>query len=321
MNTILRLPYNLIRPVYEKTSFHKSVIEEITAPGLRLAYSHCRKITREYAKTFYFATRFLPNKKQRSIFAIYALCRHIDDLVDETEDLLDNKQLSLEEVRTKIESWKNDLKSAYSGEESNHPVLIAISDVLNSYYIPIDLPLELIEGVSMDLTKKRYQTFDELYTYCYKVASVVGLMTSEVFGYTDKKALEYAESLGIAMQLTNILRDVGEDLRRGRVYIPQEELDHFGVTEESLFNHKCDDNFKNLMKFQIERANFYYSEANKGIKLLSKDSRYPVALASINYNRILEKITENDYQVFSKRAYLSSYQKMKVLPKVWLGNY
>lgn len=319
MLQILRLPYNVIRTVYEKTSIHRAVIEELDSPELREAYKVCRGITRKHAKTFYLATRFLPNIKQRSIFAIYALCRFVDDLIDEAEDLIAQKELTLGEIESMIETWKSKLVDTYDGKQFDNPILIALSDVLKSYKIPIELPLELIDGVSMDLTKNRYRNFDELYGYSYKVASVVGLMTSQVFGYSDRRALGHAVSLGIAMQLTNILRDVGEDLQRGRIYLPQDEMMRFGVSEHDLFNHVVDSNFIGFMEFQIERAEEYYRDADKGIKMLSPDSRYAVAMARYNYSRILEKIRKNNYQVFTNRAYVSTAQKLFVIPKVLLG--
>jgi len=317
MNGILKLPYNIVRPVYEKTAFHRDVIEEVHAPQLRNAYRRCRVITREHAKTFYMATRFLPNKKQRSIFAIYALCRFIDDLVDEAEDLMNKQQLTESEIVKLIESWKQKLIGTYNGETYEHEILVALSDVLKTYDIPIELPLELIEGVSMDLTKKRYQNFEELYNYSYKVASVVGLMTSEVFGYKDKNALPHAVDLGIAMQLTNILRDIGEDLTKGRIYLPSDELDEFGITEDDLFSHTMNENMIEFLEFQIQRAERYYEQSDKGIPLLSADSRYAVYLARQNYSRILNKIRKNNYQVFTQRAYLSTTEKLSILPRIW----
>lgn len=317
MNYILKLPYSIIRPVYERTSLHTSVINEVPGLELRQAYTHCRFITREYAKTFYMATRLLPNKKQRSIFAIYALCRFIDDLVDEAEDLVLKKQLTNEQIIQMLESWKEQLQRTYSGEVIEHPILLAMSDTLRQYHIPIELPFELMEGVCMDLTKNRYANFEELYTYSYKVASVVGLMVSEVFGYKDKKALDHAVSLGIAMQLTNILRDIGEDLNRDRIYLPQDELAQFGITEQDLFAHRIDDKFKAFMEFQIQRAERYYEDSDKGIPMLSRDSHYPVAMARLNYSKILNRIRENEYQVFTQRAYLSTAEKLSIIPKIW----
>lgn len=319
MTNLLKIPLTLIRPIYEKTQFHKSVITELEDEQLQVAYSHCRSITRKHAKTFYMATRFLPNYKQRSIFAIYGLCRYLDDLVDEAEDLMNHEKISPLAVQENLNNFRSKLVNTYRGAEQDDPILVAFSDVLNRFKISIDLPLTLLQGVSMDLEKNRYETFDDLYEYSYKVASVVGLMTSEVFGYDDPKAINHAVDLGIAMQLTNILRDVGEDLAKNRIYLPKEDLDFFSISEDDLFNHTLNDNFKELMKFQIERANKYYESADKGIEMLNKDSRLPVMLARENYSRILNKITSNGYDVFTTRAYLNSTEKLSILPRVMVN--
>ncbi len=316
MSALLRIPYSMIRPIYEKTSFHKSVIEEIRDTNLKPAYSHCRAITRFYAKTFYMATRFLPNEKQRSIFAIYGLCRYLDNLVDETVDLSSNEEINISEVDAKLTIFKENLISIYEGGTSNDPILTAFSDTLKKYHIPIDLPFLLIDGVRSDLDKNRYNNFQELYDYSYKVASVVGLMTSRVFGYEDEKALEYAIDLGIAMQLTNILRDIGEDLGRDRIYIPADELKMFGITEEDFFSGNKSPKFIELMKFQVARARKYYAKADKGITMLNKDSRLPVYLARYNYSRILDKIEESEFNVFEERAYLNNFEKFTILPRI-----
>lgn len=316
MNSLLRLPISLFRPIYEKTHFHKGVISELDDQSLQSAYSHCRSITKKHAKTFYMATRFLPNHKQRSIFAIYGLCRYLDDLVDEAEDLIEHHDISHLEIYERLDIFKNNLVDSYKGIHQNDPILIAFSDTLKRYEISLELPLLLLEGVKMDLQKSRYNTFDELYDYSYKVASVVGLMTSEVFGYTNKKALDYAVDLGIAMQLTNILRDVGEDLARDRIYLPADELEEFGIRRDSLLSKEKTPEFCEFMSFQIERARRYYIEADKGVLMLDQDSRLPVLLARENYSRILDKIEENNYNVFEERAYLNSAEKLSIIPKV-----
>ena len=176
----------------------------------------------------------------------------------------------------------------------------------------------LIDGVRSDLDKNRYNNFQELYDYSYKVASVVGLMTSRVFGYNDKRALEHAIDLGIAMQLTNILRDIGEDLQRDRIYLPADELKRFGVSESDLFMGILSNEFSELMKFQVERARKYYEKADRGISMLTKDSLIPVYLARYNYSRILDKIEENEYNVFDKRAYLNRFEKLTILPRIFV---
>lgn len=317
MNDFLRIPYVLIKPLYQRTSFHRSVIEELNDQQLKDAYAQCRAITRKHAKTFYMATRFLPNHKQRGIFAIYSLCRYIDDLVDEAEDLVQKQQLSHSEIKIKLNQWKQKLQDTYEGKSFNNPILIAFSDVLRRYNIPIKMPFELMEGVCMDLYKKRYESFDEVYDYSFKVASIVGLMTSQVFGYESKEALGYAVDLGIAMQLTNILRDVGEDLKKDRIYLPQDDLRKFGVSEEDLFDHARTDAVKELLAFQINRARRYYERADKGICMLSEDSRLPVYLARHNYSRILDKIEQNNYNVFDIRAYLNTTEKLSIIPQVF----
>jgi phytoene synthase len=317
MTDLFRIPYALLKPLYQRTSFHRSVIEELNDERLKEAYAECRAITRYHAKTFYMATRFLPNHKQRGIFAIYSLCRYIDDLVDEAEDLLEKRELTEDDIRFKLESWKQKLRDTYDGKAHDNDILIAFSDVLRQYHIPIEMPFELMEGVCMDLFKNRYETFDELYDYSFKVASIVGLMTSQVFGYQSQEALGYAVDLGIAMQLTNILRDVGEDLQRNRIYLPQEDLDRFNVSEEELFNHRRTENVIELLDFQIKRTRRYYQRSDKGIGLLSSDSRLPVYLARQNYGRILDKIEENNYNVFNKRAYLNATEKFSILPRAY----
>ncbi len=316
MTNILRIPYSLFRPIYERTSFHKSVIEDVSDEELKEAYRHCREITRRYAKTFYMATRFLPNEKQRGIFAIYGMCRYLDNLVDECEDLVSQRELSLDDVDARLNAFRDSLKRVYEGETVSDPILLAFSDTLKIYKISFELPCLLIEGVRQDLVKSRYKNFQEVYDYSYKVASVVGLMTSEVFGYEGESALRYATDLGIAMQLTNILRDVGEDLRRGRIYLPETDMKMFNVSESQLYNGDIDENFRDLMRYQIRRARAYYQSADRGIVMLSKDSRLPVYLARHNYSRILDKIEENEYNVLDQRAYLNQSEKLSIIPKV-----
>lgn len=318
MTNFLQIPYSLFRPFYEKTSFHKSVIEDVNDESLKQAYRHCRAITRYHAKTFYLATRFLPNEKQRGIFAIYGVCRYLDNLVDDAEDLILDEKISLSEIDGRLNEFKQKLDLVYDGQKVEDPILMAYADTLKKFKVDKELPLLLISGVRQDLDKSRFQNFQEIYDYSYKVASVVGLMTSEVFGYSSKEALQRATDLGIAMQLTNILRDVGEDLERDRIYIPKDELDMFDISEQELFDKEMSEKFIELMKFQIDRARGYYKNAFEGIEMLTKDSRLPVYLAHRNYSRILDKIEENGYDVFNKRAFLKQSEKLYILPKVLL---
>ena len=281
------------------------------------AYSYCKNISRHHAKTFYLASLFLPKKQQNPIFAIYALLRTVDDVVDMAEDKLKDGLITSDEISMMLESWKSRLKACYAGNVDNDPIMMAWQDTLKSYAIPIDLPLDLMDGVAMDIEFKPFETFEELYVYCYKVAAVVGLMTSEIFGYSDKQALEHAIELGIAMQLTNILRDIGEDVDRGRIYLPLEDLRRFNYSQEEFMQKRINNNFINLMKFQIERARGYYRSSEKGIPMLEKQSRFGVSISSINYGNILSAIEKNNYDVFSIRAYRSFYQKISTIPYVW----
>lgn len=278
------------------------------------AYEYCRAVTRTHAKSFYFCAQTLPTRKRLPIYAIYALCRHIDDLVDTT------RNADRAELTAKVEEWAVALRRVYDGGEfPSHPILVAWSDSLKSFPIKYENAVDLMRGCLMDLDQKdvRFQTFDELYVYAYRVASLVGLMSSEIFGYTDESALQYAEALGIAFQLTNILRDVGEDARRNRIYLPTDELARLGVTEDDVMRGTVTPNFVDLMKFQIRRARDYYREADKGIPMLSPDSRFTVFLSSRIYGGILEDIERHDYDVFSRRAHVSTIRKVVNVPKLW----
>ncbi len=289
------------------------------SPELEKAYEYCESITKTHAKSFYFAAKFLPKHKRRPIYALYALCRSVDDEVDEIGE--NNEAAAI----AAVEKWQRKLEEIYEDKsktrnekpETENLVFIAWRDLLQTYKIPKKLPLELMQGVLMDTHLKRYETFDELYVYCYRVASTVGLMSSEIFGYTEDVTLEYAEALGIAMQLTNILRDVKEDAAMGRIYLPQEDLRKFDVSEKQIFDHKCDENFVALMKFQISRARDFYRQSENGIPLLEKDTRFTVLLASRIYARILDEIERQNYDVFRQRAHTTFSQKLRLIPKIW----
>ncbi len=293
---------------------------------LEQAYRFCESITKTHAKSFYFAAKFLPVSKRRPIYALYALCRSVDDEVDEIGEnnesaavrAVENWQMRLEEIyRQKLEGRSEKLEVRSEKLELENLVFTAWRDLLQTYKIPKKLPLELMRGVLMDTSIKRYETFDELYVYCYRVASTVGLMSSEIFGYTDEKTLEYAEALGIAMQLTNILRDVREDAAIGRIYLPQEDLRRFGVSEKQIFENKFDGNFTEMVKFQIGRARDFYRKSEKGISLLEKDTRFTVLLAARIYARILDEIERQNHDVFKRRAHTTFTQKLSLIPKIW----
>jgi phytoene synthase len=293
---------------------------------LKEAYKYCESVTKEHAKSFYFANKFLPKDKQKAIYALYALCRNVDDEVDEAE-----VRSEAEAIRA-VEIWQAKLNEVYEGKiqhskfniQNSEPeilnselVFIAWEDMLRQHEIPQQIPLDLMKGVLMDTHKNRYETFEELYVYCYRVASTVGLMSSEILGYSDKSALEFAEALGIAMQLTNILRDVKEDAEMNRIYLPQEDLKKFCVSEDQIFANKIDGNFIEMMKFQIQRARHFYKKGEKGIPLLEKDARFCVLLASRIYGQILNEIEKQNFNVFKQRAFTTKSQKLLSVPKIW----
>lgn len=282
------------------------------------AYDYCRRVTKLHAKSFYFAASFLPPEKQRAVFPIYAFCRHVDDEIDEIGDGdIDAAAAAVGRWRARLDDVYDQLESAEASDEQRM-VMTAWRDLLGHYDIPRNLPLELVEGVLMDTTIKRYETFDELYVYCFRVASTVGLMSSEILGYSDPAALELAEAMGIAMQLTNILRDVREDASMGRIYLPQEDLRRFGVSEEQIFEQRFDANFDALMRFQLARAREFYGKGEKGIAMLSRDSRFTVLLAARIYGKILSQIEKMNRNVFLGRAQTSKAQKLISLPRIWL---
>ena len=284
------------------------------------AYEYCRRVTQRASKTFYWGSAFLPQPKRQAIWAVYALCRVVDDLVDEAMTTspryghLSGAALPLQE----LDRWRQALVQLYErGEANDEPILLAWSDLLERYPVPLQPALEVLAGVEMDLTCKRYQTFDELSLYCYRVAGTVGLLTSAIFGYTCEKALEHAVELGIALQLTNILRDVGEDARRGRIYLPLEELETFGYREEDLMAGTINESFCDLIRFQIERAEEYYRRSRPGIAMLNQDCRLAVRLSETLYHGILDRIHLNNYNVFTKRASVPLQVKLVTASQHW----
>lgn len=283
------------------------------------AYEACRKITQDYAKTFYLGTLLMPEHKRRAIWAIYVWCRRTDELVD-------GAQAEFTTDHT-LDAWESNLESIFSG----HPVDdvdVALVDTLEHFPLLDIQPFrDMIAGQRMDLYRNRYQTFEELELYCYRVAGTVGLMSAAVMGMdtTPQTApwkqdtpkpnpLQEAIALGIANQLTNILRDVGEDAQRGRIYLPLEDLERFNYSEADLFNGVVDDRWRSLMKFEIDRAQKFFVDAERGIGQLSPDARFPVWSALMLYRQILNAIERNRYDVFSQRAYVPSWRKFLSLP-------
>jgi len=278
---------------------------------LESAYEACRTITRREAKNFYYAFLTLPAAKRRAIYAAYAFCRHCDDSVDE-ETSTDAKLKALSDLQANLDS-------IYSGGASS-PVYVALADVARNYDIPQDYFQEIILGVESDLVKDRFQNFDELKEYCYRVASVVGLICLQIFGYKDEGAKEYAVDLGLAMQLTNIIRDVREDLDMGRVYLPQDEMARFGYSEDDLRNRVRNEAFLELMRFQSQRAREYFDRGFKLLPYLSRRSRACPAVLGALYSKVLDRIEASDYDILESRVSLSKAEKIGITAKTWLGS-
>ena len=267
-------------------------------PALQAAYTECVRVIRRHSKSFYFSARLLPVRKRDGIMALYAFCRLTDDLVDEVED---NSAEALREARRALDTWAvlNRAMTVPAGKSPDSAVAAAWADTRLRYSIPTELPDDLIAGVRMDLTLNRYETWDDLWLYCYRVASTVGLMSMYITGAQTMDAVPYAVRLGVALQLTNILRDVGEDGRAGRIYLPLEDMDRFGYTEEMLLAGVRNKQFSDLMEFEIHRAQALYNAAWAGIAMLPPDSRMAVAAAASFTVDILDKITSAQYDVFT----------------------
>ncbi len=267
------------------------------------------------SKTFHFASNFLPKEHRPGFYAIYAFCRHTDDLVDDNEG-----KPALQ--RMLIRDWKRRFLEDYQNGYSTDPVLNPFIHVMKKYSIPLRYPLELIKGVSMDIGKKQYATFTELRRYCYRVASVVGIMLMHLLGIENaRKSRRCAINLGIAMQLTNILRDVGEDARMGRVYFPKDELARFGLSIADVLSFRKTAGMMEFLKFQVERARKYYQEAIRGLAMIHKEIRTGIALALTLYREILRVIEQNNYEVFTKRAYVTLTRKIVLYTKLVLFGY
>lgn len=279
-----------------------------TPPGI---YSHndvevCEAITAEHSRSFYMASALLPPEKRRAMRVLYAFCRTADNLADGD---VDQPELRLRELRMGITGKVN---------VTDDPVLAAWARICTSYEIPLCYAEQLLDGVESDLTDRRYQTFDDLSVYCYSVASTVGLMSMHITGYSSQDAIPYAVKLGVALQLTNILRDVAEDWQSGRLYLPLDELAEFGLCEADIAAAVVDERWRSFMRFQIARAHQLYEESMPGIAMLHDDGRYAVAAAAMLYRGILDDIEAHDYDVFSRRAFVSRRRKMAILPRAFL---
>jgi phytoene synthase len=271
--------------------------DELTA-----AYDHCQALTRREAKNFYYGFMLLPPRQRRAIYAAYAFARQCDDIVD--------AGLPVEEASLRLAADRELLDRCLEG----HPqglVFVALRGAIDSYRIPHEYFYRLIDGVETDLTVRRYANFEELKRYCYLVASVVGLISISIFGYRGgEEAQRHAADLGIALQLTNILRDVQEDLQRGRIYLPQDELARFGYAEEDLREGVANEAFRRLMAFQTERARQYFESGRRLFPCLSRRARACVGVMASIYSTILDDIRREPETVLKRRVSLSAGQKL-----------
>lgn len=262
---------------------------------------YCQDKAARSGSSFYYSFLFLPGAQRRAITALYAFCREVDDVVDMTNEP--------EIARVKLNWWREEIGRLYS-DQAQHPVTRALSSVIENYDLPEEQFLEIIDGMEMDLDQHRYASFKDLMLYCYRVASVVGLLAAEIFGYQDRQTLKYAHDLGIAFQLTNIVRDVYEDARRGRIYLPLDELQRFGVEERDILNQNETPAFHALMRFQAERAKQYYNQALSHLPDSDRHKQRCGLIMAAIYRATLEEIERDGFHVLQHRISLTPLRKL-----------
>ncbi|HYO87366.1 MAG TPA: phytoene/squalene synthase family protein [Candidatus Limnocylindrales bacterium] len=285
---------------------------EPDSDALTDAYQYCRAMTRIHSKTFYVASGLLPPDQKRAARALYAFCRVTDDMVDRAEG-------GQAERAARLQAWRERAMNAHP--PCDDPVVLAWADARARFSIPSGYAEQLIDGVGHDLEQTRYATFEDLAAYSYGVASTVGLMAMHIVGFSSEAALPYAVKLGVALQMTNILRDVAEDWRRGRLYLPQDELAHYGLTEREIdrmvHTAETDDRWVRFMTFQVTRTRRLYDEATPGIGYLNPSGRFAISAAANLYRAILRDIEMHNYNVFTHRAHTSNLGKLCRLPGIW----
>ena len=271
-------------------------------------HDYCQDKAAKSGSSFYYSFMFLPAERRQAITALYAFCREVDDVVDECHDL------SL--AQTKLEWWRQEVGRVYNGTPT-HPVGHALKDVIKGFRLPQEQLLEIIDGMAMDLSQTRYLDFKGLQLYCYRVASVVGLLSVEIFGYENRQTLKYAHDLGVALQLTNIIRDVGEDARRGRIYLPIEDLQRFGVPAKDILEARYSDAFRELMAFQAERAEHFYEQALAQLPAGDRKAQRPGLVMAAIYRTLLREIAADGFQVLDRRISLTPVRKVWIAGSTW----
>ncbi len=275
--------------------------------GLDADYVRCAEITRRSSSNFYYAFMLLSAERRRALHAVYAFCRFIDDIADDE---------SAGDPASLLNRWREELSRVYGGTPTR-AISRALADSARHFNIPHKYFEEIIAGVEMDLTRKRYASFEDLRLYCYRVASAVGLICIEIFGYTNPAARVYAAKLGIAFQLTNILRDVKEDAGRNRIYLPQEDLAHFGVTEDEILRGVYSSNFIHLMEFEAARAHDFYREAEAALPPEDRSSLLTAEAMRLIYGALLDRIVRSNYRVLDRRHSLSAPLKLYLVGRAW----
>jgi len=262
---------------------------------------YCEKKTARSGSSFYYSFLFLPAEQRRAIMALYAFCREVDDIVDDGDDT--------PAAQAKLAWWREEIARLYAGVPQ-HPVTLALQDPVTRYNLPQEQFQEIIDGMAMDLAQTRYTSFKELALYCYRVAAVVGLMAAAIFGYDDRRTLKYAHDLGMAFQLTNILRDVGEDAARGRIYLPRDELARFGVNEDDIMARRMTGGMRALLQFQAERARSYYEKAFAQLPATDRYRQRSGLIMAAIYLSTLDAIAQQGYPVLHRRVRLSPWRKL-----------
>lgn len=270
---------------------------------------YCEDKAARSGSSFYYSFRFLPPERRRAITALYAYCREVDDIADECG----NHQLA----QTKLAWWREEIALTFAGTP-RHPVGLALLPAIRDYPLPMERFTDIIDGMEMDLSQNRYADFAALQLYCHRVAGVVGQLAAAIFGYRDIGTLEYAENLGLAFQLTNIIRDVGEDARRNRIYLPQEDLARFGVTEADVIQGKETPAFQALMAFQIERAKRYYQLAMANLPVEDRKAQRPGLIMAAIYRALLDEIEADGCRVLRQRISLTPLRKLWLAWRTWM---
>jgi len=271
-------------------------------------HAYCQEKASSSGSSFYYSFMFLPPERRQAITALYAFCREVDDVVDECHDL--------QVAQTKLDWWRNEVRQVFGGQPQ-HPVGQALKDVIQRFPLPMEQLLEIIDGMQMDLTQTRYLDWKALNLYCYRVASVVGLLSAEIFGYTNRQTLKYAHDLGLAFQLTNIIRDVGEDARRGRIYLPVDELQRFNVPARQILDAKHSDNFRELMAFQAARARQLYDQAFAQLPAEDRKAQRPGLIMAAIYRTLLDEIEADGFLVLDRRTSLTPLRKIWIAGRTW----